>query len=103
MFMFTYKAGFPMFAFFEDELEARKSLKAFCFTARIIIKYSLERFHSICGEKKKKSKAFFKVLYLSNLLLGEIMGAYHLTEDFGNSGWNVNGKTCHFSEIPTEN
>ena len=40
-FMFTCKAGFPMFALFKDELEAR-----------IIIKYSLERFHSICGEKK---------------------------------------------------
>ena len=39
-----------MFAFFKDELEARKSLKA-SFTARIITKYSLERVLSICGEK----------------------------------------------------
>ena len=46
-----------MFAFFKDELEARKSLKAF-FTARIMTKYSLERFLSICSEKM--SKGFLK-------------------------------------------
>ena len=42
-----------VFAFFKDELEARKSLKAF-FTARMITKYSLERFLSICGEEMSK-------------------------------------------------
>ena len=42
-----------MFAAFKDELEARKSLKA-SFTARIITKYSLKRFLSICGEKMSK-------------------------------------------------
>ena len=30
--MFTCKAGFPMFAFFKDELEVRKSLKAFFYS-----------------------------------------------------------------------
>ena len=30
------------------------------------------------------------------------MGAYHLTENFGNSGWKVNGKVT-LSEIRTEN
>ena len=42
---------------FKDELEARKSLKAF-FTARMITKYYLERFLSICGEEM--SKGFLK-------------------------------------------
>ena len=46
-----------MFAFFTDELEAKNRSKL-CFTARIIIKYSLERFLSICGEKM--SKGFLK-------------------------------------------
>ena len=59
-----------MFAFFKDELEARKSLKAF-FPARIITKYSLERFLSICGEKL--SKGFLKFCKLiSNLILGQM-------------------------------
>ena len=59
-----------MFAFFKDELEARKSLKA-SLTARIITKYSLERFLSICGEKM--SKDFLKLCKLiSNLILGQI-------------------------------
>ena len=30
--MFTFKVGFPMFAFFKDELEAKKSLKAFFYS-----------------------------------------------------------------------
>ena len=47
-----FLAGFLVFAFFKDELEARKSLKA-SFTARMITKYSLQRVFSICGEKKK--------------------------------------------------
>ena len=28
--------------------------------------------------------------------------AHHLTENFGNSGWKVNGTVTDFSEIPTE-
>ena len=42
------------------------------FTARIITKYSLERFLSICGEKM--SKGFLKFCKLiSNLILGQII------------------------------
>ena len=42
------------------------------FTARIITKYSLERFLSICGEKL--SKGFLKFCKLiSNLILGQII------------------------------
>ena len=52
-----------MFAFFKDELEARKSLKA-SFTARVITKNSLERVLSICGEKM--SKGFLKICKLIN-------------------------------------
>ena len=48
-----FSAGFPVFAFFKEELKAGKSLKAF-FKARIITKYSLERFLSICCEKMSK-------------------------------------------------
>ena len=60
-----------MFAFFKDELEARKSLKA-SFTARIITKNSLERVLSICGEKM--SKGFLKICKLiTNLILGQII------------------------------
>ena len=60
-----------MFAIFKDELEARKSLKA-SFTARIITKYSLKRFLSICGEKM--SKDFLKFCKLiSNLMFGQII------------------------------
>ena len=60
-----------MFAFFKDELEARKSLKAF-FPARIITKDSLEHFLSICGEKL--SKGFLKFCkIISNQILGEIV------------------------------
>ena len=36
-------------------------------------------------------------------VLSEIRGAHHLTENFRNSGWKVNGKVTLFSEIPTEN
>ena len=46
-----------MFAFFKDELEAENCSKL-PFTARIIAKYSLKRFLSVCGEKM--SKGFFK-------------------------------------------
>ena len=28
--LFMFEAGFPVFALFQDELEARKSLRAFC-------------------------------------------------------------------------
>ena len=42
------------------------------FTARIITKYSLERFLSICGEKM--SKGFLKICKLmTNLILGQII------------------------------
>ena len=43
-----------MFTFLQDELEAKKSLKTFFFTAYIITKYSSERFLSSCGEKMSK-------------------------------------------------
>ena len=46
-----------VFAFFKDELEARKSLKAF-FYSQNLTKYSLEHFLSICGEKM--SEGFLK-------------------------------------------
>ena len=46
-----YKPAFPVFAIFQDELEARKSLKAFFFTAKLITRYSSERFLSIWGQK----------------------------------------------------
>ena len=60
-----------MFAFFKDELEARKSLKPLI-RARIITKYSLKRFLSICGEKM--SKGFLKICKLiTNLILGQII------------------------------
>ena len=60
-----------MFAFVKDDLEARKSLKAF-FYSQIITKYSLERVLSICDEKM--SKGFLKICKLiSNLILGQII------------------------------
>ena len=43
-----------------------------CFTARIITKYSLERFLSFCGEKMSKGCLKFCKL-ISNLLLGQII------------------------------
>ena len=39
-----FKAAFPVFAIFQDELKARKSVRAFFFTAKIVTKYSSERF-----------------------------------------------------------
>ena len=42
------------------------------FTARIITKYSLERFLSICGEKMSKRFLYFCEL-ISNLILGQII------------------------------
>ena len=66
-FMFTCKAGFPMFAFFKDELEAKKSLKAFFYSQN----YTEIFFGTISFYLRwKKSLYPFKVLYLSNLLLG---------------------------------
>ena len=47
-----------MFAIFQDELEARKSFKAFSFTAKVIARYPSERFLSICGQKM--SEGFLK-------------------------------------------
>ena len=42
------------------------------FTTRIITKYSLERFPSICGEKMSKDfLKFYKLI--SNLILGQII------------------------------
>ena len=64
-------AGFPVFAFFKDELEARKCSKL-SFTARIITKYSLERCLSIYGEKM--SKGFLKICKLiTNLIIRQII------------------------------
>ena len=45
-----FLAGLPVFAFFKDELEAKKIAKIFPSTAKFTTKYS-ERFLSICGEK----------------------------------------------------
>ena len=47
-----------MFTVFKDELEAKKIAQSFLSRAKIITKYSLERFLSICGEKL--SKGFLK-------------------------------------------
>ena len=56
------------------------------FTARIITKYSLERFLSICGEKI--SKGFLKFYKLiSNLILGKIIV--------------LRGPDCKYREPPT--
>ena len=63
-----------MFAFCKDELEANRSKLSF--TARIITKYSLERFLSTCGEKL--SKGFLKFCkFISNLILGQIIVSNH--------------------------
>ena len=51
-----------MFAIFQDELEARKSFKAFSFTAKVIARYPSERFLSICGQKM--SEGFLKLCKL---------------------------------------
>ena len=57
-----FYAGFPAFAYFKGELEARKLLKL-SFTARIIAKYSLERFLFVCGEKMSKGfSKFYKLI-----------------------------------------
>ena len=50
-------AGFPMFAFFKMNSRQENHAKL-SFTARIITKYSLERFLSICV--KKMSEGFLK-------------------------------------------
>ena len=62
--------GFFFFSKMNSRQENRWKLP---FTARIITKYSLERFLSICGEKM--SKGFLKsckLIYISNLILGQI-------------------------------
>ena len=61
----------PGVSFFKDELEARNRSKP-SFTARMITKYSLERFLSICGEKMSKGFLKFYKLIL-NLILGQII------------------------------
>ena len=48
--LFMFEAGFPVFALFQDELEARKSLKAFCLQP----KSQLNNLRNIFFEKKKK-------------------------------------------------
>ena len=59
-----------MFAIFQDELEARKSLKAFL-VLQIITQYSLEHFPSI--SRQKISKGFLKVYKLKSNILGQII------------------------------
>ena len=62
----------PDFCFFQRWTRGNKISQSFLLTARIITKYSLERFLSICGEKI--SKAFLKFCKLiSNLILGQII------------------------------
>ena len=46
---------------------------------------SLERALEYFSEKKRPRE-------FANGRRNEIRGAYHLTENFGNSGWKVNGK-----------
>ena len=48
---------FPVFAIFQDELEARKLLSVL-FTAKVVPGYSSEHFLSIGGQKKNCLKAF---------------------------------------------
>ena len=54
-----YKPAFRCLLLFQDELEARISLKAFLFYNQ----YSSERFLSICGQKM--SKGFWSFVYQS--------------------------------------
>ena len=62
VYVFHFVSRLRGVCFFKDELEAGKSLKA-SFTARIITKYSLERFLSICGEKMSKGfLKFYKII-----------------------------------------
>ena len=56
---------------FKDELEARKSLKAFFYSQNYDI-YSLERFLSFCGKKMSKGFLNFSKL-ISKLILGQII------------------------------
>ena len=60
-----------MFAFFKTNSRQENRSKL-SFTARIITKYSLERFLSTCGEKL--SKGFLKFCkFISNFILGQII------------------------------
>ena len=61
-----------MFAFFKDELDRQENRSKLSFTARIITKYSLERFLSIFGGKMSKGLLKFCKL-ISNLILGQII------------------------------
>ena len=53
-----FKAGFSMFAFFQDELEARKSLKDFLFTAKTINKFIFFGTFFFLFEGRKCRQAF---------------------------------------------
>ena len=81
------------------------------FTARIITKYSLERFLSICGEKM--SKGFLKFCKLiSNLILGQIivsnltnvqkLNSRTTTLDFIKLDIKTNIKYNNYSGLPFE-
>ena len=62
-----YKPAIRCLLLFEDELQARISLKAFLFYNQ----HSSERFPSICGQKMCKG---FKVLYIKpGMILGQII------------------------------
>ena len=52
--LFMFYNGFPVFAIFQGKLEARKIAQSSLFTAKIITKYSSERFLCICGQKMSK-------------------------------------------------
>ena len=52
--------------------QGKRIAQSFLFTAKIITKYSSERFVSICGEKMSKGFSKFCKL-ISNLILGQIV------------------------------
>ena len=59
--------------FFSSKMNSRQENRSkFSFTARIITKYSLESFLSICGEKMSKGFLKFRML-ISNQILGQII------------------------------
>ena len=48
-----------MFAIFQDERLGKKMVQSFLFLAKIITRYSLERFLSICGQKMSEGFSKF--------------------------------------------
>ena len=58
VYVFHFVSRLPGVCFFKDELEARKSFKAFFYSQNMITKYSLERFLFFRG--KKMTKGFLK-------------------------------------------